>query len=129
MTTIVRGMAAGVVLAGATVGLAAPASAGPHDGMYTATITQATPAGQGADPGGTMTVILGDCGPDCTKFLSSAQKFVGDLRLQGNTYAGSVTSAESGAVCNATIDNGSLYLILDCPSMPANVQYQLTKKP
>jgi hypothetical protein len=127
--TIVRGLAAGTVLAGATVGLAAPASAGPLDGAYTATITQATPAGQGADPGKTMSVILSDCGPDCTKFLSSANAFVGDLRLQGNIFAGSVTSGKSGMVCNATLDNGSLYLVIDCPSMPANVQYQLARKP
>lgn len=109
--------------------MAAPAGAVPADGAYTATITQVTPPGQGADVGGTMTVLLSSCGPDCTKLLTSANAFVGDLRLQGGTWTGSVASGKTGMTCNATLDDASLALVIDCPSMPANVHYALVKKP
>jgi hypothetical protein len=128
MKTLTYGVAATAVLAGAALGLAGPASAESPNGMYTATITQSNPPGE-AQVGDTMTVMLNPCGPDCTTLLSSSSTgWVGDLRLQGDTWAGPVSNAHSGTSCNATLDNGSLALILDCPSVPANVQYALAKK-
>src|SRR4051812_10687704 len=63
MITINRGLVAGVVLAGAALGLASPASAGPPSGSYLGTVTEAR--GEGAQVGGTLTLALNPCGPDC----------------------------------------------------------------
>ena len=86
MNTITRGLAAGIVLAGATVALAGPASAEAFDGPYLITVTN----GHGAvNDGSKQGVFTSPCGPDCTTF--NAGEWSADLRLQGNSWTG-VTS-------------------------------------
>jgi hypothetical protein len=127
MSTTVRIFATGTILFGAAVGIAGPAAAEPLQGVYTATITSATdPA---ATVGGTMTLLLAPCGPDCTKLLSSRDTaWFGDLPAQGDVYSGTISNAHTGDSCQATLNNAAMTLVIDCANPPANVQYSLAPK-
>jgi hypothetical protein len=109
------------------VGVAGPAAAEPLQGMYTATITGSTHPD--ATVGGTMTLMLSPCGPECTKLLStSATAWFGDLPGQGDVYTGTISNAHTGASCQATLNNAAMTMVIDCPSPPASVQYALAPK-
>jgi hypothetical protein len=69
MKAITRGLVAGIVLAGAAVALAGPASADPTAGPYTATII---------DPGasnkeGSVIWSMAECGSDCFRLLGTRE--------------------------------------------------------
>ena len=127
MITITRGLAIGVVLAGAAVGLASPASAAPLSGSYTATITDLNPPWSQAGPGDAMDVTLNPCGPDCTTFAAPKvpHPWTTDLHLQGNTWTGTQPDVGFGT-CPMTLDNNSRALTIDCPAIPTTIHFALT---
>ena len=94
MTTSLRGLAAGVVLAGCAVGLASPASAELTDGTY-----QLTWAG---DPAPSKGLVVTSCGEGCkhTQMVGAAEPV--DFHLQGNIW----TPVDAAAP--VTIDNNTL---------------------
>jgi hypothetical protein len=117
MITIIRGLAAGVILAGAAVGLASPASAEPLDGSYAATMLD----GGGIKKNGSTTTftLTSSCGPDCISLhTGSGSPF--DLHRQGNAWTGSVEA------CTWRLDNSSLVITRTCPDQP-NIVIGLTK--
>ncbi len=95
MMTITRGLAAGVLLAGAAVGLAAPASADLVDGSYQLTYSEP----DGPPP---TTWIVTSCGAGC-KTLQSPPYDPTDWHLQGSTWT---APSEDGST--HTIDNNTL---------------------
>jgi hypothetical protein len=107
--TIYRGLVVGVVLAGAAVTLAGPASAGPLSGDYTATVTD---GGGFVKVGTAQTWTFTPCGPDCTHYQTKGTN-AGDLHLQGNTWTG--TNASKSGDCTNTLDNNSLVFTQACP--------------
>lgn len=114
--TFIRGLAAGVLLAGAAVGLASPASADPTAGEYTATII---------DPGATQEKgpwrwSLLPCGQDCVH-LAAGSGPGWDLHRQGNVWTG--TDAANFTVI---LDNDSLVATMVEPGLP-NVVVGMTK--
>ncbi len=116
MRTITRGLATGIVLAGAAVGLASPASADPVDGSYTATMLD---GGGVKKDGSTTTFTLTSCGPDCIN-LNTGSGSPFDLRRQGNVWVGPVET------CTWSLDNSSLVITRTCPDQP-NIVIGLTK--
>jgi hypothetical protein len=120
MMTITRGLAVGIVLAAAALGLASPASAEPLSGNYTATVT----ASSGAlltRIGETIPLIFTPCGPDCTHMADPGEPTVDkDLQRQGDTW----TKTNEGVGCTTTV-NGNLVLTVDCGN--STTVYQLTK--
>jgi hypothetical protein len=117
MITFTRGLAVGVVLAGAAIGLAGPASADPTAGPYTATII---------DPGasnktGSVNWSLEPCGPDCFRLLGAQGRVLNELRRQGDVWTGVSPNGDT-----AMLDNNSLLLTLLTPGQP-NVVIALTK--
>jgi hypothetical protein len=103
--------AVGLVLAGAAIGWAAPASADTPSGSYTATITQ---GGGGVRGGRTTTITFTPCGPDCTNMRVEGTGAAGDLHQQGSAWVGSLT-AENGDVCAQTLDS-KLVMTSECPT-------------
>jgi hypothetical protein len=103
--TLIRGLAFGAVIAGATVGFAGVASADPPSGSYTGTMIDG--AGVKAN-GSTAPVTLTPCGPDCTHIDMGSH----DLHLQGNAYTGSWV--EQGVACSGSLDSGSLVYSYQC---------------
>jgi hypothetical protein len=117
MKTIALGLGAGIVLAGAAVGLAGPASAEITDGAYLITVTD----GHGIVPNGDKQgVFTSSCGPDCTT-LNSGEWTV-DARLQGNAYSG-VTSEG----LTLTFDKDSLAGTMFKPETNQTLDVQLSK--
>jgi hypothetical protein len=92
MEMIVRIVGIAAVLAGATLGLASPASAVAPSGTYTATVTEAsgTVGPAPIDVGATVTWALTPCGPDCARLEVNPPNPHPqmELRLQGNSWAG-----------------------------------------
>ncbi|NVN53259.1 hypothetical protein [Mycolicibacterium hippocampi] len=87
MITVIRGLAAGTMLAAAAVALAAPAAAQPLEGMYSITVTN----GAGiVENGAKEGAFVSPCGPDCSRFVTSGWST--DARLQGNTWSGVTTA-------------------------------------
>jgi hypothetical protein len=117
MMKIKRGMAVGVVLAGAAVGLASPASADPLSGSYTETATG------GSFPGLIRTFIATACGADCAH-LEWNTGTAGDLHPQGNTWTG--TRIPPDVTCTYTVDMKSLVANDECGPL-GNTRWQLTK--
>ena len=111
MITIIRGLAVGVVVAGAAVGLASPASADLHSGSYTATVTN---GGGRVRPGVTHLWTLTSCGSGCLHIHGDDPVWDKDIHLQGNTW----TPADNGF----TIDNDSL--VESETFNGANIQWQ-----
>ena len=94
--TFPRGLAVGVVLAGAAVGLASPASAELVDGTYQLRYL--------VDPSPTPdTVVVTSCGAGCKRVQISGPYAPSDYHLQGNTW-----TAASEAGSPITIDNNTL---------------------
>jgi len=95
----IRIAAVAALLAGASVGLASPASAEFLEGTYTA---------DGIRPNGELSPmtdspwVVISCGPGC--LLTGSREF----RLQGNTWTSSADPDGDGIVCTTTIDNSSL---------------------
>lgn len=109
--TLARGLTAGIILAGAALGLAGPASAQLDEGGYTWT-----------SAGGISTHwVLSSCGQNCMTVRFSNGE-VTDLHLDGNTWTG--TDAKG---CTRTIDNNSLAGRNDCPSLGVSTGFQLTR--
>lgn len=105
------GIAAGCALFGAAAGLAAPASAEPIDGTYTAVIS-------GPVSSMNQTWTFTSCGPDCRIMDNGGA--VKELRLLGNTWTFSKT--EDGVVCETTIDATTLAGSTGCGFMMFGVQ-------
>ena len=108
---ITRCMAVGIVLAGAAVGFAGPASAQLDEGSYTWTVTGGGPAGLHSQ------WVLTPCGQSCLNVQFSNGETT-DFHLQGNTWTGT-----NSAGCAMTIDNKSLAGRNNC----GGLEYQLTK--
>src|SRR5262249_40773171 len=71
------------LIAGASIGLAGPASADPLDGPYNLVVIN----GHGSMNNGTTNSIFASaCGPDCTRL--NAASWSADLHLAGNTWTG-----------------------------------------
>jgi hypothetical protein len=110
--TIIRELAAGVVLVGVAVGLAATASAEPLNGAYTATLT-----GPNGGTGETQVWAFTPCGQDCAHLkvdgMPQADK---DFHLQGNSWSWS----DNG--CTDAFDKNSLAGTFGCGSIVFNLQ-------
>jgi hypothetical protein len=115
MITITRALAAGVVLAGAAVGLAGPASAQLDEGSYTWTVS----GGSAGFTGVHSQWVLTPCGQACIT-VQFSNGTTTDVHLQGSTWTG--VSANG---CTETIDNNSLAGHNDCPG--SSTEFQLTK--
>ena len=125
--TITRRLAVGVVLAGAAVGLASPASAEPPSGNYTATVTTGNPAID-LNIGDTVPVTFTPCGSDCTHLqLGEIEAFQSDLHLQGDAWTGTRTTNTGDHVCTYTMDSKVSVLTSDCPGYRSAIAYALTK--
>ncbi len=117
MITITRGLATGIVLAGAAVGLASPAAADAFDGPYLITVTN----GRGVvNDGSKQGVFTSPCGPDCTSF--NAGTWSADMRLQGNAWNG--TTSE-GLILS--FDKDSLAGTMVKPETGQTVDVQVSK--
>lgn len=114
---IAKSMAIATVLAGAALGLAAPASAKLEAGNYTRTVTEGP--FQGADDEITVT----SCGQNCVTFLKDDGPLL-DLHRQGSTWTGTRTG-DNGVECSWTVDDASLVLRIQCPE--TSYVSQLTK--
>jgi hypothetical protein len=108
MMAITRGLGACIVLAGAAVGLAGPASAEPLSGSYTATVIDGAKTYKN---GSTTTWTLSPCGPDCTHLAPVDM----DLHLEGNNWTGRWGPSNT---CTASLDGGSLVFTEACPDNP-----------
>ena len=116
MSTFIRGLATGVAIAGAAIGLAGTASADPTAGSYTATII---------DPGashktGSTAWNLAPCGPDCIR-IADTDKALWDLHRQGNAWTG------TDQYGTQSLDNDSLILTISYPDGDPNVVIGLTR--
>jgi hypothetical protein len=109
---ITRELAFGVVLAGAAVGLAGPASADELNGSYTQTGGFA----------GTTQVTFSPCGPDCLRRTTEGSGVVRQFRRQGSTWV----TADSIGSGDCTIDMNTLQESNVFPDGTALTQ-QLTK--
>ena len=96
MTTTLRGLAVGAVLAGCAVGLAAPASAELTDGTYQLTYV----ANPGPPP---RTIVVTSCGDGCKHAQIVGPYTATEYHLQGNTWT---APAADGSLM--TIDNNTL---------------------
>ena len=96
MTTIIRGLAAGVVLAGCAIGLASPASAELTDGTYQLTYL----AAPGPAP---KTIVVTSCGDGCKRSQIVGPFNAVEYHLQGDTW-----TAPSLDGFPKTIDNNTL---------------------
>jgi hypothetical protein len=113
-------LSATLVLAGAAVAMAGPASADPLSGPYTATVID---GGGHIEVGATQTWMFTPCGPDCTHYRTPGKQ-AGDLHLQADTWTGT-TPWSSGGTCANTMDSNSLVFTMACP--PATLVFQLAK--
>ena len=96
---IKRIAATAVIVLGASVGMASPATAELSGGTYAATMT----APNGATT--PQTWVLTPCGPDCLN-LQKIGGVTRDLYLRGTTWTG--TDGDSKDPCTTTIDNNTL---------------------
>jgi hypothetical protein len=86
------------LIAGASIGLAGPASADPLDGAYTMVVTD----GHGSlNNGASDDVVASPCGPDCSHL--NAPKWSADVHLAGNTWTGVASNGMT-----LSFDNNSL---------------------
>jgi hypothetical protein len=114
---ITRGLAVGVVLAGAAVGLAGPASAEPLSGSYTATVIE------GGMTGFHKTLVATPCGANCTHLEGTAPV---DLHVQGDSWTGTRPTRDPEVTCTVTVNSASLVETDECGSL-GNTRWQLTK--
>lgn len=104
------------VAVGTSVGLAAPVSAEPLVGTYTAEVI--------GNDGTTLALqdspwVITSCGADCARANDR------EFRLQGSTWTSSSDEDGDGVVCTTTIDAGSLTGTTGCGFMTFPVK--LTK--
>ena len=90
MITIFRRLSVGLMVAGAAVGLAGPASAEPPDGSYDLVVT----GGPFLRPGTSFPVTMTPGGPDCTRMVTVTGATT-ELRLQGNNWIGTSSVGQS----------------------------------
>jgi hypothetical protein len=125
MITIARGLAVGVVVTGAALGMASPTSAAPPTGSFVASVTESR--GDIAAPvGSTLTLTLISCGPACVTVGTpkSRAPWQSDLHLQGNTYTGTRTTP-NGSNCALTLDSNATNFAQDCGDV--YMRYQLSR--
>ena len=101
MKTITRGLLASVVLVGAGIGLAGPASAQLESGSYTYTSIGGMFGGISAP------LEFTSCGQNCLTALYPNGNVV-NFQLQGSTWTG------NDPECVRTIDNNTLKMGADC---------------
>ncbi|WP_156744167.1 hypothetical protein [Mycobacterium sp. 1164985.4] len=124
---ITRGLAVGIVVTGAAIGLAGPASAEPPSGSYTATVTTGNPAID-LNVGDTVPLIFTPCGADCTHLqLGAIEAFQSDLHWQGDTWIGTRTTETGDHVCTYSMNSDISVLTSDCPGYRSAIVYGLTK--
>jgi hypothetical protein len=116
MITISRGITIGLILGGAAVGLAGPASADPTAGVYTATIIDSG----SSNKEGSTTWTLMPCGPDCYEVADRSQTLF-QLHRQGPVWTGADETND------VSLDNDSLLLTLHYRDGRPNVVIGLTK--
>ncbi|MDZ4234770.1 MAG: hypothetical protein U1C73_13670 [Dietzia sp.] len=109
MSTVIRVLAVGVVLAGASVGLAGPAAAEPLDGSYSGILIDG--AGQVLNPK-PISLSFAPCGPDCTNMTTPSQNI--DLRLQGGNWVAGYHW--NGSPCTITVNPIARILDDVCPN-------------
>ncbi|WP_123026265.1 hypothetical protein [Mycolicibacterium stellerae] len=109
MKTIVYGLAAGAVLAGAAIGFAGPASAEPLTGSYNGTLIDGAGQVLNPDPVG---LTFSACGPDCTHMTTPSQEI--DLHLQGGAWVAGYDW--NGSPCTITLDGNGTVLDDVCPN-------------
>jgi hypothetical protein len=91
-----RGLAVGVALAGAAVGLASPASAELTDGTYQLTyLTNPDPTPK--------TVVITSCGADCKRFQIPGPYEPLDYHLQGDTWTATGADGNTQTINNNTL--------------------------
>ena len=110
MTRTVWGIAVGVALATAGVGLAGPASAEPLSGPYIGTMIE--PGASGGEVGLIAHFLFTPCGQDCTR--AQSEFGASDLHLQGNSW----TEPNAGDPCLWTMDGASLVIANQCTGEP-----------
>jgi hypothetical protein len=98
------------VVAGVAVGLAAPASAEPLSGTYSAVL------GNG---GTARTWVFTPCGPGCASLEIDPPSTSRELHQQGNTWSGTNDG------CTTTVDSVTLAGTMGCGMI--NLQFQLTR--
>jgi hypothetical protein len=94
MTTTIRGLAVGAVLAGRAIGLASPASAELTDGTYQMTYL--------VDPGPPDTIVITSCGAGCKHWQMNGPYTAVEYHLQGDTWT---APSPDGPM---TVDNNTL---------------------
>lgn len=119
MTAITRTAGACIVVAGAVIVPAAPASADVGGGPYTVTYID---GGGAFKAGDTAHWNFSPCGPDCIH-VNTGGKFNMDLHREGGAWNGPWGPGNS---CTASLDDGSLLLTEMCPNYP-NLTAQLSK--
>lgn len=115
MMTITRACAAGALIVGVAVGVAAPASAQLEEGSYTATQIGGGFAGVHTE------WTLHACGPSCMTIQFANGRTL-DLHLDSDTWSGN--DVENG--CQYAIDNKSLVVHQNCSSL-GSYEKQLSK--
>jgi hypothetical protein len=121
-----RDLAVGILVAGAAVGLASPASAEPI-GSYTATVTTGNPTID-LKVGDVVAVSFTPCGPGCAHLQIGRQdSFQSDLRLHGEKWVGSRASSTGEHICTYTMDIDVSVLTSDCPGYRSAIVYALEK--
>ena len=111
--TAIRAAALAALCAGASIGLAGPATAEPLAGTYNATYTY--PNGNTDN----RTWVLTPCGPTCSHLEDGAKPK--DFQLQGNTWT---YNASDG--CSETIDATTLAGRWNCDPFSFNIQLNKT---
>lgn len=86
---LLPGLAAATIVAGASIGVAGPASAEPLDGPYTHTITDN--GGAPLHVGAQTPWVLSPCGPTCLHIHQAVDpEWDADVHLEGKTWAGTI---------------------------------------
>jgi hypothetical protein len=106
---IARRLAVGVVLAGAAVGLASPASADQLNGSYSGTLIDGTGRVLNQKP---VSLNFSPCGPDCTHMRTPSHDL--DLHPQGDVWVANYDW--NGSPCTTTVNGNTLILDDVCPN-------------
>lgn len=109
MSIVTKGVVVGIALAGASIGLASPASAAPLEGSYNGILIDGAGQVLNSAPIG---LSFAPCGPDCTNLTTPSQNI--DMHLQGATWV--ATYDWGGTPCTITVDAGATVLDDVCPN-------------
>jgi hypothetical protein len=127
MKSVVAGLTVCIAVVGAGLASAAPASAEPPNGSYTATVTEAPPI-IGTMVGETSTATFTPCGQDCIHLqLGNRDSFQSDLHLQGTVWTGTRVTPDGQEVCTFSLDTNSMVLTDVCPIFGGALRRSLTK--